>query len=183
MKTSMRFSNRDEGVSEIFGTVLLLAVAVIIFSSLIVHVMSGPHGPDGMPSLQLVGRVVDDGGTAVIEHRGGDSLRLENIKVVLHLEDVATETIFFDSLGHAYSLDGQPLLDVIRGGSDGDSDELWEPGECLVYDGFNHDLDACLHTAVIDTTCNAVIMSGDIRNGIFTEYPQETMTNNGGGRT
>ena len=114
MKKSLKKWMNKSAVSEIIGTLLLLAIAVIIFSSLIVYVLSMDDDP-AAPSLNLVGRVAASGGNAIIEHNGGDSLRLKDTKVILQIGDVKTEMITFNSTGNATSDIKGDLGNIILG--------------------------------------------------------------------
>lgn len=166
MKKILKKWMNKTAVSEIIGTLMLLAIAVILFSSLIVYVLSMDDDP-AAPSLNLVGRVAASGENAIIEHNGGDSMQLKNTKVILQMGDVKTEMITFDDNGNAYNESGAPLGILIRGGSNGDTDEWWEIGEYFSYNGFNANLQYWrVHAIVIDTVSNSIVMSGTINTGI-----------------
>jgi len=68
------FKDFDCGVTEVVGTVLLLGIAVSVFSSLYVVVLSYPS-PSSISSANLVGTI--EGSNIVIEHRGGEALSLD----------------------------------------------------------------------------------------------------------
>jgi len=73
-----------EGVSEIIGTVLMLGIAVIIFSSLLIYVLS-METETSSPDVHLVGHM-DKWQNAIVEHRGGESFTLKDIQVVFTKE-------------------------------------------------------------------------------------------------
>ncbi|MGC9308675.1 MAG: PKD domain-containing protein, partial [Thermoplasmatota archaeon] len=167
--------NNKSAVSEILGTVLLLAIAVIIFSSLIVYVLSMDADPEA-PNLHLVGTVAGDGSNAIIEHRGGDTLRLKDTKVMLQRGIQEHVTITFDSEGNASNEKGDNLGAIIKGGNNGDTDGLWEIGEYLSYDGFNENLQSWdVRAIVVDTVSNSIIMSGTINQGISDYLTPESV--------
>jgi len=45
----------NEGVSELIGTILLLVIAIIIFSSLITYVLSSTEKSPSPPNVNMVG--------------------------------------------------------------------------------------------------------------------------------
>jgi hypothetical protein len=62
---------KDDGVSEILGTVLLLSISVALFSALYL-MMQTVLVADHSPTADLVGFI--DENTVFIEHHGGSSL-------------------------------------------------------------------------------------------------------------
>jgi len=91
MKMIIKKFKGREGVSEIVGTVLLLAIAVIIFSSLIIYVLSSAGPSVSTPDVHMVG-YMDETYSAVVENRGGDSIPIENMKVVIWKGEEGSET-------------------------------------------------------------------------------------------
>ncbi|KAA0009502.1 MAG: type IV pilin, partial [Thermoplasmata archaeon] len=59
----------NEGVSEVIGTILLLAIAISAFSVMAVYVFS-ITGPTPSPDLNLVGYINEEQ-HIIIEHKGG----------------------------------------------------------------------------------------------------------------
>ncbi|RLF48280.1 MAG: hypothetical protein DRN10_02910, partial [Thermoplasmata archaeon] len=90
MKLGMKIRGR-EGASEIVGTVLLLAIAVIIFSSLIIYVFSYSSPSASPPDINMVG-YMGKSYTAMVENRGGDSIPLNDLKVVIWKGEEESET-------------------------------------------------------------------------------------------
>ncbi len=74
------FTKSDNAVSEILGTVILLAMAVALFSVLYLLVTSSLVTTSS-PSVSLVGYV--EGHSIVIEHLGGDSLDSDTTSIVV----------------------------------------------------------------------------------------------------
>ncbi|MFO8132449.1 MAG: PKD domain-containing protein, partial [Thermoplasmatota archaeon] len=132
-----------EGVSEIIGTVLLLAIAVIIFSSLIVYVFSMDTSPSA-PSVHMVGSM-ESTTTAIIENRGGDSIPMEDLKLVIWKGD--------HTINAPYTFEDQ------------NNNGIWDVGDyiriqCNNCSGWK------ISAVVIDKPSNSIIMSGTLINGV-----------------
>ena len=112
---SLKDSN--DVVSEIVGTILLLSIVVVVFSTLYSTTLSYPFSP-APPNTSLVGTV--DGSTIVIEHRGGDSLSLDT-KISITINNSKDDILARD-------------LSV-----DFNGDGLWNIGESLIYP-FEYDI-------------------------------------------
>jgi len=73
------FGSNNHAVSEVIGGLTLIAISVVIFSSIYVHVFPLPiPAPDS--HVKLMG-YVDDDGNAVIKHMGGEPLSTYKIDV------------------------------------------------------------------------------------------------------
>ncbi len=148
-----------EGVSEIIGTVLLLAIAVIIFSSLIVYVLSMDTSPSA-PSVHMVGSM-DESSIATIENRGGNSVPIEDLKVMIRKGD---------NQSHIYS--GEALSAMFH---DTNDNGRWDVGDYITVNCskiFSGDVARWqISVAVIDQPSNAIIMSGVLQQGIMHTMP------------
>lgn len=140
---SLRHSN--EMVSDIVGTVLLLAVAVGIFSTLYVVVLSHPLAQD-LATVRIVGTV--DGDNIILEHRGGEALGLD------------TEV--------PITIGGEKLLIAGRTPTVGDllvdsnGDGLWNIGERLVQN-FTYDPNKInANVMAVDIKSNSLVLDGTI---------------------
>jgi len=145
----------NKGVSEVLGTVLLLGIAVIIFASLMIYVMS-IDTESSSPDVQMVG-YVDENGHAVVEHRGGDQLKPEDMKVEIWK-------------GNANSkFSGQEFMDIL---ADENENVQWNVGEFIdidcqaIFGGIRH---WQITLIIVDKTSNSIIMSGVLQQGI-TDY-------------
>ncbi len=147
-----------EGVSEIIGTVLLLAIAVIIFSSLIVYVLSMDSSPSA-PSVHMVGSM-DDNTMATVENRGGDSIPLEELRVVIKKGD-----------NQSHTLEGSALSAVFH---DSNDNGRWDVGDYIELDCtsmFGEVARWQISVAIIDKPSNSIIMSGVLQQGILHTMP------------
>jgi hypothetical protein len=165
---------RDEGVSEIMGALILLAFSVIIFSSLILYVLSETHTEAIIPDAILEGFIHENEEAIIIEHRGGDALQLEDTQIILWKGHEEPITITFDSAGMAYTHDARERGYVIEGSNNG----WWNAGA-----SFKYLFDEGLHfqevrAIVIDTVSNSVVMSDNVQTSTSTTClpttPEET---------
>jgi hypothetical protein len=103
--------NSNEMVSDLVGTFVLLAIAVVIFSSLYGIVFSYPITTDPA-KVTIIGTI--EGDTIILEHRGGEALGPETIIPITIAGNRTTSTV-------------RDLL------IDTNGDGLWNIGERLVY--------------------------------------------------
>ena len=75
----MRQNITDNAVSEIIGTILMLAIVVGVFTLLYVGVMSYDFNENAIP-VKIVGSI--EGTNIVFEHKGGRDVGLESMLVV-----------------------------------------------------------------------------------------------------
>ncbi|MGC9308485.1 MAG: PKD domain-containing protein, partial [Thermoplasmatota archaeon] len=150
-----KFKEKD-GVSEILGTVLLLGIAVIIFSSLIVYVLSMDTG-NPSPDLNMVGYLNEDE-HAIVEHRGGDPLPIEDLTVTI-----------WKGMDASKRFEGSELIDIFR---DSNGNLVWDTGDYIdincpqIFGGVAH---WQISLAIVDTVSNSIVMSGVVQTG-YTEY-------------
>ena len=136
----------DKAVSEIVGTVLLLAIAICIFSLLSAIVLSYPISSNS-PSANLVGTIVNTNEgeySLLIEHRGGTPLRLDT-KVLLTFSNGTSKSI---------RVGEKQYLDTIAR-----EDNLWGIGECFIYSDSNLK-NQNVTISIVDVESNSMIMTG-----------------------
>ena len=135
-------NRKNEAVSDIVGTVLLLGMTVALFSVLCIGVLSYPSSPSE-PAVNLVGTI--DGDSLYIEHGGGEALDLDT-KVIITIDDL------------------QPVPKIVGDLlADENSDNKWNIGEELVY-RIDGSLGAKqVKITVVDTESNSVIMQGSLK--------------------
>ena len=141
----MKIKCSNEAVSEIVGTILLLGIAVILFSALFIFVLSSPSTPSS-PSVNLIGFVdADDGG--IIEHHGGDSLDLDATEILIRKGHDSTRVNA-----------GDYVVDVNDNGK-------WDIGERLRYSFDGSITGWQIEADVVDNPSNSIIMSGILQEG------------------
>jgi len=144
------FSNKskNQAVSEVLGTILLLAISVSLFSVVYIAVFS-IHPSSPQPSSNIVGCIEKN--KIIFEHRSGDPLSLDT-KILLNIGGNKIEITV-----------GQFLEDA-------NGDGLWSIGERLVYN--ETDLESLQAEAmIIDTKSNTVVMQGILKEGVTIENP------------
>ena len=71
----IKTKRRDKAVSEIVGTILLLAIAICVFSVVYMNVLS-EDGPNPETYATIVGKM--ETGYAIFEHRRGEGIAYVN---------------------------------------------------------------------------------------------------------
>jgi len=138
----MKIRKSNEAVSEIVGTVLLLAMTVSLFSLVSLTVLSYPFNPSA-PSVNLVGYIGETNSTGgsdiIFEHYGGESLDATLTKVMVNIQGVSVD------VNISYL-------------NDSNSNGMWDLGERLVYPAGNVTGEQ-VKVTVVDTKSNSIIMS------------------------
>ena len=143
------FTKSDNAVSEILGTVILLAMAVALFSVLYVLVTSSLVTTPS-PSASLVGYV--EGQSVIIEHLGGDSLDNDPTNIVVTIG------------GAKWSVSVETYLD------DSNGNNKWDIGERLVYPA--GDITGLqVETVVVDCASNSALFIGILQDGETVAIP------------
>ncbi len=175
MKIMKKFRSDNEGVSEVVGTVLLLAIAISAFSVLAMYVFSNT-GTTPSPHVNLVG-YMDENHNAIVEHNGGDSLPLQNIRIIIWKgEEASHEFMFTTSMLHNYnhsiSLGGNSMF------YDTTNNKKWDVGDYIKIDCpaiFGNITHWQISVMVIDKESNSIIMSGILQQGILHTVPPVAM--------
>jgi flagellin-like protein len=148
----------EKAVSEVIGTLLLLMIAVSLFSVLYLFVFSF-ETPDHSPSVSIIGYT--DGYNITLEHWGGESLGLDSYFSITAAGEFKGP----------YSLD-DPLISLYNiNGSDGADDDLWSFGEKLVFNAADSGISLInkeLIFRIIDFDSNLETVRGKIQDGITT---------------
>jgi len=110
-KKFKRFKGDEGGVSEVVGTILTLAITVVLFTSVfaVVTQMDEPEERDHADFEANFERI-EDAAYINITHRGGASLEIGNLEFILSIE------------GETYRLDDDML----------NSDDTWSSGQVVV---------------------------------------------------
>ena len=135
----------NEAVSEIVGTVLLLAMAICLFSLLSIIILSYPISAS-TPSANLVGTIVRTNVGEyylLIEHRGGTPLRLDT-KVMLSNKNESIKI-------------GDYLDDKAK------EDNRWGIGEWFIYPDKGL-ANQTVTISIVDIESNCVIMTGSLQS-------------------
>jgi flagellin-like protein len=130
-------------VSEIVGTVMLLGIAIALFSIVQLLAFSLPENQN-TPSARLIGNVAGD--AIHISHHGGESLEL-NTKLVFTID------------GTSYNRNASEILNVNTSNGDG----FWNIGEKVSFDPGVSLNDLEIEMMVVDVASNSVIMRSTIQ--------------------
>ncbi len=107
-------TNREDGVSEVIGGVLLIALVLIGGTLVGTYVASQPL-PEKVPKVQFNIKEIDN--TIYLEHEGGESLRQADFSIVIN---------------------GQPISSSLWSIVPNDND-IWSVGKRIVIENYNRD--------------------------------------------
>ncbi len=163
IKMGIRRIKENDGVSDIIGTVLMLVIAVIIFSSLIAYVLSSANPSASPPDVHMVG-YMDASHSAVVEHRGGDSIPIDDMKVIIWMGEEESE-----------SFEGSALEAIFH---DTNNNSRWDIGDyidirCITI--FGNVTHWQISLAIVDKPSNSIVMSGVLQQGILRTSPPVAM--------
>lgn len=159
----MRRKNMDNkknnfGITPIIATVLLLAMAIGLFSVLNIIVFSFPINPRS-PSVSLVASVIydnrDDTGyneppvSIIIEHKGGEALHKNDIQINITI------------------IPNPPGPYTIKDGifSDDTDDDLFSIGDYWICNTGLYLKDRHIYASVVHLATNSILMMGTIQEG------------------
>lgn len=143
----MKNKRKNKAVSDIIATMLLLGMAIALFSIVQVLAFSLPYNPNPA-SVRLVGNV--EGDYIYIAHHGGEPLPLETKLVfTINNNNVIRTTV------------GGADIDIIDSSS-GDPN-LWEISEKVKFDPGCDLSNIPIDIVVIDSQTNSIIMQSTIQ--------------------
>lgn len=133
----------DEAVSELLGAMLLLVIAVSVFSVISLNVLSN-ISLDEQPLATVAGAV--EGNNVVLTHRGGRPLSLES-EIVLTIA------------GTQLNFTAEQLLD-----EESKQDGYWTVGERIIHNGTNL-TGLRVEATVVDTKTDTTLLMGILQRG------------------
>ncbi len=139
----MKGKRTDEAISDLLGAMLLLTVAVSVFSVISLNILSD-LSPEEHPLVTIVGAL--EGNNVILTHRGGEPLPLES-EIVLTIG------------GTQLNFTAGQLLD-----NKSKQDELWTIGELLVYSGTNL-TGLRVEATVVDVKDDTTLLMGILQHG------------------
>jgi flagellin-like protein len=170
---SGHFNNKrmwnKKGVSEVIGTLLILAITVVLFSGVIYMVGNIPTPQDNVNTtlqgtIEPVNGTWDDGAYVNISNKGGIVLKGSWTDIVLIIGNTSSHLVT-KSYTPAYGIDG-------------DADEDWETGETWHYVIPAHKMDNSTQVSVmiIASDRSAIVWQADLRPSGTRNYPPVIMT-------
>ena len=143
----MKNRRADTGVSEIIGIILLLLMAITLFSTVYLFVMNEALdvSEKTSPSVTVLGTI--GGSDIILEHRGGEALGLDT-KIMITIS------------GLTYNMTVGDLLD-----DESKEDGKWNIGEKLSYAPSLDITGRQVRILVIDEESGSVVMQGILQEG------------------
>jgi len=147
----MKKKRTNQAISDIIGTMLLLAIAVALFSVLSYIVISYPE-PTQHPSANLVATI--DENQISIKHKGGDTLNLDDLTITISGESIE-------------SFDAKPYMTTTIP----PPSNHWCIGEYLIIT-LPHDIYQFLHESeenetiiitIVDTQTNSIVLRTPVK--------------------
>jgi uncharacterized protein YegL len=140
----MKIKKSNRAVSEIFGTMLLLTITVLVFSAIYIFVLSD-EGPNPEIYVKITGQVI--GSNVIFEHQGGESLELDT-------------KISITIAGEEYNRFVSDLL------KDKNNDDKWNLGERMTFP-FEYNLSRLgqyreVDVTAVDEESNSIVLTGPI---------------------
>jgi len=140
----MKNNLKNDSVSEILGTILLLFISVMVLS-LIFYIVSSDSGPGDKTFVKIMGKI--EGSNLILEHQGGERIFLD-------------APIDFTLANVEYSFLVGELL------NDDNSNNYWNMGERLVFP-FEYDVDHLtdynkIDILAVDKLSNEAILLGPV---------------------
>jgi flagellin-like protein len=81
--TGRNFKKSEDAVSPVIGVILMVAITVIL-AAVIGAFVFGMGTPEATPSARIVITSADvSANTIILEHQGGDSLAMDDVKIVI----------------------------------------------------------------------------------------------------
>ncbi len=152
-KGMIRYSSDEEAVSEIMSTLLLVTMAVVMFSAIVVMVLNPwiNYSDDSPPLVSILGSVQGD--QVILVHQGG-----------VDLDGRTRITITIANVDHSFVLGGSTFF------TDSNGDGKWNVGEMVIYPGTNLK-NTKVKCTVIDVEKNTIIMDKTIQQGNTVLFP------------
>ncbi|MBU0497611.1 MAG: type IV pilin [Candidatus Thermoplasmatota archaeon] len=148
----MKLFSESKGVSEIVGTIMLLIMAIALFTTVYVFIMNEAlTPPERSPVTSIIG-TTEGTNNIILENRGGEDLSSDTI-------------ILLNVAGHMFNM---TVADF--SGWDTNGDGKWNIGEKIVYSSANiYGLQ--VEAIVVDPYTNSIVMRGVLQEGGIIEYP------------
>jgi FlaG/FlaF family flagellin (archaellin) len=145
IKNNLKKNNDNKAVSDIVGTILILLIAIAIFSVLYIFVLSQFFMSDSqsVPVVDIISTI--EGNDIILEHRGGDTLSL-NLTLSVTIDGLTQKSTVGNYLNIKSKEDGS-----------------WGIGERLVYPAAGDISNSMVNVTIIDEENQYVIMMGNLQ--------------------
>lgn len=139
---------QNEGISEIIGTVVLLAVAVASFSVLYVT-LSATLITEESPQVNVIGYIEEN--SIILEHQGGDTLK-DNTQIDFVIGGMR-QSFTLSSSNENFTFD------------DSNNNGEWDVGERITYSSSGSFSNLAVDTSIVDTASNKALFIGSLQDG------------------
>lgn len=160
----------DRGVSEVVGTILILAITVVLFSVIIIWVGSF-EAPEASVRIKMHGKLqpimvgaVWNGVSINITHEGGEALEGFKTRVLLYITHVDTSSDEDLLKLNGVTLEGNPYgLEKI--------DDVWNAGDTWTYVNYSIVSSDTVEAFVLDYSEGQVLWNSVLLGGELEHYP------------
>jgi len=135
----MKIKKNNDAITEMFGTILLLFIAVTIFVIIQANILSNPT-PHQQPYITIVGEI--QGKDITLLHSGGEPLSLQT-RVTFEIGENVINIVIGenDYLDSNYKADG-----------------VWNIGERLIFSQESDLSNLYVKVTVVDVVSNSIVM-------------------------
>ncbi len=146
-KFNRKFNRSRSGVSDIIGNLLILAITVTLFSSVLYFVTTIPT-PAQATFADMEASITTDSDSVLISitHKGGQTLNNWSTGIYIFVNGAYNDELYVTSGGIA--------------------DDKWETGDVWMYDqGYSGNLDA-LSMLIVDKNTNSIVWQANLIGGM-----------------
>jgi len=162
-KPCYRMRENEAGVSEVFGTLLILAMTTVLFATIIIWVSNIPT-PPALSKLDMDASyspiyLSGNGANLTIRHKGGEDIHADDIRVYVTITRAGLPSTTVLKVEGTYT--SGPLTGKPYGLVDG-RDTSWNIGERWQWSNYSTLPTDTISAIIVDHTRNRVMWSGDV---------------------
>jgi len=171
-KRCVRMRDNEAGVSEVIGTLLILAMTTSLFATIIIWVSSIPT-PPAMTKLDMDGSytpifLTGNGANITIRHKGGEDLYGDDVRLYVTVTRGGIPSTTVLKVEGTYT--SGPLTGELYGLVDG-RDSYWNIGERWQWSNYSTLPTDTITAMVVDHLRNRVMWSGEVLGASGTHPP------------
>lgn len=158
-----RLRNDESGVSEVVGTILILAITVVLFATIILWVASIPAPPTttklDMDAAYVPILLNGNGANITLRHRGGEDLFPTDVRIYITVQRSGVSSTTVLTTRGVYT--SGPLTGKAYGLVDG-TNSIWNIGERWQWSNYSTLPTDTITAIVVDLGRNTVLWSGQV---------------------
>ena len=164
-----KFVQDKNAMSVIVGTILLLAITVVLFSGLMSYFLSMPS-PNSQPNANLAGTMKEGTAIGIIEHTGGESWAIDDSTLIVSLGTIEETRINFTN--------GIPSHQSVQF-RENNSDKRWNIGDIIeinctsLFDSKYFLPYWQIEVILVHNPSKSIITSCILKKGIITFQPPQ----------